>query len=75
MNAAKSEQAIARVKADSENLPGTRSVSSQGVGNSSQLEGKAEVNGWKWIGDPKVQICIIAALFFVIWMALLQQYY
>lgn len=38
-------------------------------------EGKGEVKGWKWAGDLRVQICIIAALIFVIWIVLQQQYY
>jgi hypothetical protein len=40
-----------------------------------QAEGEGEVKGWKWVGDLRVQICIIAALIFVIWMVLQQQYY
>jgi hypothetical protein len=32
------------------------------------------MRGWKWVGDLRVQICIIAALLFVIWMVLLHQY-
>jgi hypothetical protein len=33
------------------------------------------VKGWKWIGDLRVQVCIIAALIFVIRIVLQQQYY
>jgi hypothetical protein len=29
----------------------------------------------KWARDPRVLVCIIAALIFVIWMVLQQQYY
>jgi hypothetical protein len=36
---------------------------------------EAEVKGWKWVGDLRVQICIIAALIFAIWIVLQQQYY
>jgi hypothetical protein len=32
------------------------------------------VKGWKWAGDLRGQVCIIAALLFVIWIALQQQY-
>jgi hypothetical protein len=28
------------------------------------------VKGWKWAGDLRVQVCIIVALIFVIWMVL-----
>jgi hypothetical protein len=38
-------------------------------------EGEGEVKGWKWAGDLRVQVCIIAALIFVIWIVLQQQYY
>jgi hypothetical protein len=38
-------------------------------------DGEGEVKGWKWAGDLRVQVCIIAALIFVIWMVLQQQYY
>jgi hypothetical protein len=38
-------------------------------------EGEGEMKGWKWAGDLRVQVCIIAALIFVIWMVLQQQYY
>jgi hypothetical protein len=34
-----------------------------------------EVTGWKWAGDPRVLVCIIAALIFTIWVALQQIYY
>jgi len=33
------------------------------------------MKGWNWTGDLRVLVCIIAALIFVIWMVLLQQYY
>jgi hypothetical protein len=29
----------------------------------------------KWAKDPRVLVCIIAALIFVLWLALQQQYY
>jgi hypothetical protein len=38
-------------------------------------ESQGKMKGWKWVGDVKVLICIIAALIFVIWMVLQQQYY
>jgi len=34
-----------------------------------------KVNGWKWAGDLKVQVCMIVALIFVIWMVLQPQHY
>jgi hypothetical protein len=34
-----------------------------------------EVKGWKWAGDTRVLACIIAALVFMIWIALQQVYY
>jgi hypothetical protein len=40
-----------------------------------QAEGEGEVKGWKWAGDLRVQVCIIIALIFVIWIVLQQQYY
>ena len=40
-----------------------------------RAEGEGEMKGWKWAGDLRVQICIIVALIFVIWMVLQQQYY
>jgi len=39
------------------------------------VQAEGEMKGWKWVGDLRVQICIIAALIFVIWMVLQQQYY
>jgi len=33
------------------------------------------VKGWKWAGDLPVQIGIIAALMFIIWIILQRQYY
>ena len=27
------------------------------------------MSGWKWLGDLRVQLCIIAALVFTIWIA------
>jgi hypothetical protein len=33
------------------------------------------MNGWNWVGNLRVQTCIIAALLFVIWIVLQQQYY
>jgi hypothetical protein len=33
------------------------------------------MKGWKWAGDLRVQICIIPALIFVVWMVFQQQYY
>jgi hypothetical protein len=39
-----------------------------------RAEGEGEMKGWKWAGDLRVQVCIIAALIFVIWMVLQQQY-
>jgi hypothetical protein len=42
---------------------------------SRSAEGEGEVKGWKWAGDLRVQVCIIAALIFVIWIVLQQQYY
>jgi hypothetical protein len=29
----------------------------------------------KWAGDLRVQVCIITALIFVVWIVLQQQYY
>jgi hypothetical protein len=33
------------------------------------------MKGWKWAQDPRVLVCIIAALIFTIWVALQQKYY
>jgi hypothetical protein len=33
------------------------------------------VKGWKWVGDLRVQLGIIAALMFMIWIILQRQYY
>jgi hypothetical protein len=33
------------------------------------------MKGWKWLGDLRVQLCIIAALILVIWIVLQAQYY
>jgi hypothetical protein len=41
---------------------------------SARADGENEVKGWKWVGDLRVQVCIIATLLFVIWVALQQQY-
>ena len=40
-----------------------------------QAKGEGEVRGWKLAGDSRVQVCIIIALIFVIWIVLQQQYY
>jgi hypothetical protein len=40
-----------------------------------RAEGEGEMKGWKWAGDLRVQVCIIAALIFIIWIVLQQQYY
>jgi hypothetical protein len=33
------------------------------------------VKGWKWAGDLRIQIGIIAALIFIIWIVLQRRYY
>ena len=33
------------------------------------------MKGWKWLGDLRVQLCIIASLILVIWIVLQAQYY
>jgi hypothetical protein len=33
------------------------------------------VKGWKWAGNLRIQIGIIAALIFIIWIVLQRQYY
>jgi len=33
------------------------------------------VKGWKWVSSFRVQIGIIAALVFIIWIVLQRQYY
>ena len=33
------------------------------------------MKGWKWLGDLRVQLCIIAALILMIWIVLQAQYY
>jgi hypothetical protein len=40
-----------------------------------RVRAEGEVKGWKWAGDLRVQVRIIVALIFVIWMVLQQQYY
>jgi hypothetical protein len=40
-----------------------------------RAEGEGQMKGWKWLGNLRVQLCIIAALIFVIWIVLKKQYY
>jgi hypothetical protein len=38
-------------------------------------QGESKVKGWKWGGDLRIQIAIIAALILIIWVVLQWQYY
>jgi hypothetical protein len=40
-----------------------------------RAEGESKVKGWKWAGNLQIQIGIIVALLFIIWIVLQQQYY
>jgi hypothetical protein len=48
---------------------------SQGSGGVSRRARRSVGEEMNWAKDPRVLVCIIAALIFVVWMVLQQQYY
>ena len=40
-----------------------------------RIEGKTKVKGFEWTSNPRVLVCIIAALLLTLWFALWLQYY
>jgi len=51
-----------------------QSINAYKAGGASRVVGRSSKE-MKWAKDPRVLVCIIAALIFVIWMVLQQQYY